>query len=87
MFIVGHFIVGGLLSLEQALAPPTWVQLVIWLPLSLLLSLLLLPIIKGALIALQWALRMHGFSSFPDPAEPQPDPADTLVASARKGTA
>ncbi len=61
MVVVGHVIVGGLLSVEQAYAPPSWVQLSIWLPLTVVLSLLLLPRIKGMLVGLQWALRMHGF--------------------------
>ena len=33
----------------------------IWLPLTVLLALVLLPPIKGALVGLQWALLMHGF--------------------------
>jgi uncharacterized protein (DUF983 family) len=61
MLIVGHVVVGGILVLEQNLAPPTWVQLSIWLPTLVLMSLWLLPRIKGALIGLQWAFRMHGF--------------------------
>ncbi|MDX2309126.1 MAG: DUF983 domain-containing protein [Hyphomicrobium sp.] len=61
MFIVGHIVVGGVLALEQAYAPATWVHMVIWLPLTVILSLWLLPRVKGALIGLQWALRMHGF--------------------------
>src|SRR5262249_20657559 len=60
-FIVGHVIVGGALWLEIALAPPTWLHLAIWLPLTLVMSLLLLPRIKGSLVGLQWALRMDGF--------------------------
>jgi len=75
MFIVGHVVVGALLSLEQAYAPPTWVQLSIWLPTAVILSLWLLPRIKGALIGLQWANRMHGFGTGPDPADPMPPPA------------
>lgn len=63
MFIVGHVIVGGVLTVEQTWAPETWVHLAIWLPLTVGLSLLLLPRIKGALVGLQWALRMHGFAS------------------------
>lgn len=61
IFIVGHVIVGGILVLEQAFALPTWVHLAIWLPLTLIMSLLFLPRVKGALVGLQWALRMHGF--------------------------
>ena len=33
-----------------------------------ILSLVLLPRIKGALIALQWAQRMHGFGEQGEPA-------------------
>ena len=62
MAIVGHVVVGGLLALEQNLAPPSWVQLAIWMPATVILSLVLLPRIKGMLVALQWALRMHGFA-------------------------
>ena len=61
ILIVGHFIVGGALSLERGLSPPTWVHLAIWLPLTLIGTLLLLPRVKGALVGLQWALYMHGF--------------------------
>lgn len=61
MVIVGHIVVGGILALEQAYAPPSWVQFAIWLPILLILSLWLLPRVKGALIGLQWAFRMHGF--------------------------
>jgi uncharacterized protein (DUF983 family) len=74
--IVGHVIVGGVLSLERAYAPATWVHALIWLPLTLLSTLWLLPRVKGALVGLQWALRMHGFSGAPDhldpPALPRP---------------
>jgi uncharacterized protein (DUF983 family) len=66
MVIVAHVVVAGILILEKAYAPPTWVQLVIWLPLVVIMSLLLLPLVKGALIGLQWALRMHGFGGTPD---------------------
>jgi uncharacterized protein (DUF983 family) len=67
MLIVGHVVVGGILLLEEAWAPATWVQLAIWLPLLLLMSLALLPRVKGVLVGLQWALKMHGFGG-PEPA-------------------
>lgn len=35
---------------------------------AVLLSLLLLPRIKGAFVGLQWARRMHGFGEAPEPA-------------------
>lgn len=72
MVIVGHVVVGGVLALERAVAPPSWVHMVLWLPLTMILSLALLPRVKGALIGLQWALRMHGFGGKTD--DPIPDP-------------
>jgi uncharacterized protein (DUF983 family) len=62
MFIVGHFIVAGILSAED-LWPTSSIWLVAFLACSLatLASLWLLPRIKGALIGYQWAMRMHGF--------------------------
>jgi uncharacterized protein (DUF983 family) len=61
ILIVGHIVVPGLLFSEQMFFPPVWVHAAIWLPTLLLLTLALLPRIKGALIAYQWAQRMHGF--------------------------
>jgi uncharacterized protein (DUF983 family) len=71
ILVVGHVIVGAALSLEMALSPPSWVHMVLWLPLAVASSLLLLPIAKGVLIALQWAMRMHGFGRA-EPAEAEP---------------
>jgi uncharacterized protein (DUF983 family) len=65
--IVGHVIVSLVLTVEMAYRPPLWVHAAIWLPLTIVMSLLLLPPIKGALVALQWALLMHGFD--PDSTE------------------
>ena len=70
IFIVGHVMLAGVLALEQAYSPQTWVHLTIWVPLTLVVTLALLPRIKGSLIGLQWALRMHGFGTGPDPTQP-----------------
>lgn len=78
MLITGHIIVGGILIVERVWAPPTWVQLAVWMPLLIVMSLWLLPRVKGALVGLQWALRMHGFGGVEDKAEP--DPAATVAA-------
>ncbi len=74
MFVVCHIVVAGILTAEKALAPSVAVHLAIWLPLTIALSLTLLPAVKGALIGLQWALRIHGFGSGADPADPAPIP-------------
>ena len=67
--IVGHIVVTGVLLLERQLAPETWVHMALWLPLTLILSLLLMQPVKGAVIGLQWALRMHGFEHQPELSE------------------
>ncbi|MFN0217543.1 MAG: DUF983 domain-containing protein [Hyphomicrobium sp.] len=61
MTITAHVVVGGILLLERNFAPDVWLQLAIWCPTLIALSLWLLPRVKGALIGYQWALRMHGF--------------------------
>jgi uncharacterized protein (DUF983 family) len=63
ILIVGHLMVPIALAIETAFSPPYWVHLVTWGPVTLGLSLLLLPVVKGAIVALQWANRMHGFDS------------------------
>jgi len=67
MLVVGHVVVAAALALELAAHPPLWLHMAIWLPLSLVLAVALLRPFKGAVVALQWALRMHGF----DPDSPE----------------
>src|SRR5881409_2035354 len=59
--IVGHIVVPTILMIETNYSPSVALQLAIYLPLTLLLSLLLLQPVKGAVVGVQWALRMHGF--------------------------
>ena len=59
--IVGHLVVPTALLIETEFSPPVWLQLSIYLPLTLVLSLVLLQPVKGTVVGLQWALRMHGF--------------------------
>ena len=61
ILIVGHVLVSGLLTVEVNFAPPLWVHWAIWPALTLGLTLWLLPRIKGMVVALQWAKRLHGF--------------------------
>lgn len=62
--IVGHTVVPMALAVEIALSPAYWLHVVMWAPLTIGLSLALLPAVKGTIVGLQWANRMHGF----DPA-------------------
>ena len=59
--IVGHIVVPTILWIETDYSPSVALQLAIYLPLTLILSLALLQPVKGAVVAIQWALRMHGF--------------------------
>lgn len=61
MSIVGHIVIGLLLWVETSFAPSLWIHIALWVPLTIGLSLVLLPPVKGSIVAIQWALRMHGF--------------------------
>jgi uncharacterized protein (DUF983 family) len=59
ILFVGHILVPAMLTVEIAYHPSTAVHLLLWLPLTILLTFALLPRIKGALIGLQWALQVR----------------------------
>ena len=59
--VVGHLVVPAILAIETAYAPPVWLQLAVWLPVTLFASLALLQPTKGAIVGLQWQVGMHGF--------------------------
>jgi len=61
IIVVGHLVVGAMFSTEVHFSPPVWVHWAVWPALTLLLSLWFLPRLKGIIVALQWAWRMHGF--------------------------
>lgn len=61
VFIVGKTVFAGVLAVELTYAPPMWVHFSIWFPLVLAGALGLLQPIKGAVVALQWHLGLHGF--------------------------
>jgi uncharacterized protein (DUF983 family) len=62
IFAVGHIIIPSMLFVEKIWKPDLWIHFAIWLPLTLILTLWLLPKTKGATVGLQWALGMHGFA-------------------------
>ena len=63
MMIVGHILIPAVVIVERVWHPDIWLQLAVWLPLTLVLTLGLLQPVKGAIVGLQWALRMHGFAA------------------------
>jgi uncharacterized protein (DUF983 family) len=66
--IVGHIVVPLALMIETNYSPPVALQLAIYLPVTFVASLALLQPVKGAVVGMQWALRMHGF----DEENPEP---------------
>lgn len=71
--VVGHVVIGAFMGVEANYALETWQHLAIWAPLTVILALALLRPIKGAVVGLQWALYMHGFSGEDDLVESYPD--------------
>lgn len=61
VLIVGGIVVGLALWTELTFSPPMWVHIVLWPPLILGLSLLLLRFLKSLLIALQFKHRAEDY--------------------------
>ncbi|MEQ1937730.1 DUF983 domain-containing protein [Mesorhizobium sp. CN5-321] len=55
ILIIGFIVVGLALWMEVSYNPPLWVHFLLWIPLTLVLSLVSLRLIKGVLIAMQYA--------------------------------
>lgn len=69
ILIVGHLMAPLILWAFVEFRPDPLVLSTIFIVGCVALALYLLPRLKGALIGLQWAKRMHGFSGAPDTAE------------------
>jgi uncharacterized protein (DUF983 family) len=61
MMIAGHILIPAVVIVERVWQPEIWLQLTVWLPATFMLTIGLLQPVKGAIVGLQWALRMHGF--------------------------
>ena len=58
IFIVGHFIIPAIVFLEGlSNPPPMWIQLVVWPLITIILSMWLLPRMKGAFLAFQISVK------------------------------
>ena len=62
IFIVGHIVIPIALVVERTYQPPLIVHAAMFSVLSVIITLISLPMVKGAVVGLQWALRMHGFA-------------------------
>jgi uncharacterized protein (DUF983 family) len=54
MFIVGFIVVGLALWVEFTYEPPLWLHMLLWLPLTTILSLAMVRPLKGLMIAIQY---------------------------------
>ncbi len=61
IFVVGHIVVAMMLMVERSTDLSHALHLSIWIPMAIIMSLILLQPFKGAVVGMQWALRMHGF--------------------------
>jgi uncharacterized protein (DUF983 family) len=61
VLIVGAIVVTLALIAEVRYAPPVWLHLLLWLPLTMVLVLALMRPFKAVLIALQYKHRRHDF--------------------------
>jgi uncharacterized protein (DUF983 family) len=73
ILIVGHIVVGGFLGAEAMFDLSMWTHLAIWVPLTIILSVVLLQPVKGAVVGMQWALYMHGFGGEQDAFDTHPE--------------
>ena len=67
IMIVGHIIVPANLLFERGAEWSMMTHMIIWPLLTILLTMAFIQPVKGALIAYQWALRLHGFDPNGDP--------------------
>lgn len=61
IMIVGHIIGPGMLYVFTAWQPDPLIMALGFCTFAIVLSLYLLPRLKGVFVAIQWANRMHGF--------------------------
>jgi uncharacterized protein (DUF983 family) len=59
--VIGHVIIAGYMMTDMVWPMPLWLTFTIWTPITLLATLLVIQPIKGGVIGLQWAMKMHGF--------------------------
>ncbi len=59
--IVGHIVVTLLMMVEANYDWSMTTHLLVWIPLTIVLTLALMQPVKGGVVGFQWALRMFGF--------------------------
>ncbi len=62
ILLLGHILIPVMIEVNHALSVPLLWQAIIWPIFALVLALAMIQPVKGAVIGLQWAKRMHGFA-------------------------
>ena len=68
ILVVGHLLAPIMHVTWTQFRPEAWVMALVGTTLCVALALFLLPRMKGLVVAIQWARRMHGFGGTPDHA-------------------
>lgn len=63
ILVTGHIVAPLMLAVYMAWRPEPWVMAFGFSAVFVALSLWMLPRLKGAFVAMQWAKRMHGFGA------------------------
>ncbi len=63
VLLVGFVVVGAALVVEMRYAPPLWLHFLLWLPLTLALTLALMRPLKGWLVGAQFKHRPRDFEA------------------------
>lgn len=63
ILVTGHIVVPLMLEAETSLQPSMLFHMITWPLVTLVLSIAFIQPLKGGVIGLQWAYRMHGFGS------------------------
>lgn len=58
--VVGHIVVPLVLLSQHYPSPPMWMEMAFWPTLTLVLTLSLLPFVKGGIVAFMWRLGLRG---------------------------
>ncbi|MPT49141.1 MAG: DUF983 domain-containing protein [Sphingobium sp.] len=62
ILLVGHILVALMIEINHIFNVPLHWQIIIWPLAATVIAVALIQPVKGAVIALQWARRMHGFA-------------------------
>lgn len=83
--VVAHIVLMGIVLAEQNAEWSYELHLMIWVPLTIVLTFALMQPIKGAVIGYQWARRMHGFGGGDEAVADRAALAARLREQAAKG--